>query len=88
MKVNINNKEYDVRMGGRASTEFGNAVATAKKDTVPFDCLVDLYWNSIRNKGKLKRSEVEEYIDDTPGAIDLIIEEVAAFKKLGEEAKK
>lgn len=90
MNIEINKKKYTCKIGTRAVQNF---VAKIGKDgleqgKIDFDCIVDLYWDGIRDKGNLTRMQLEDWVDDNHNAAVDVMEEVAAYNKLHEEAKK
>jgi len=53
-----------------------------------FDSIVQLYKDSIRDKGKLSTADLEDWVDQCPTAAEDIMAEINAFKALSAEAKK
>ena len=90
MIIEINKKNYTVKTGNKAFQNLLSAVGF--KDLTDgkfsFDSIVNLYKDSIRDKGKLTDAQLEDWVDQTPGAAEDIMAEIAAFRALAGEAKK
>ncbi len=50
--------------------------------------MVNCYWDSIQEKGKLTKERLANYVDQDKQATQIILEEITAFKQLAAEAKK
>ncbi len=95
LTIKIDGKDYNVISGNRA---FSGLMITAggpdgltamlKKGALPFDLLVQCYWDSIRDKGKLTKEKLADYVDQEKSASSIIINEITAFATLAGEAKK
>ena len=90
MIIKIKNKEYTVAVGNRAIINLRAKADLDKLVTgqITFDDAVSCYWDSIKDKGKLTKEQLGEYVDTTPKAITYIFEAITAFSQLDEEAKK
>ena len=88
--IEIKGKNYIVIAGTKAFMHLTTTIGAdkMKKGEITFEAAVTCYWDGIREKGKLKKEDLEDYVDMTPGAEDVIFSELIAFKKLAEEAKK
>ena len=91
MIIEINKKNYTVKTGNKAFQNLLSAVGF--KDLTDgkfsFDSIVNLYKDSIRDKGKLTDAQLEEeWVDECPTASEDIMAEIAAFRALAGEAKK
>lgn len=93
--IKIDNKDYNVIPGNRAFATlmitvggFKELEAMLKIGSLPFDLMVDCYWDSIPEKGKLTKEKLANYIDQYGDATVVIIEQITAFKQLASEAKK
>jgi len=88
--IEIKGTKYTVTPGNKAMMNLTTTIGVDKltKGEITFAATVDCYWDGIREKGKLKKEDLEDYVDMTPNAGDEIFTELIAFKKLAEEAKK
>ena len=87
MIIKIDNKEYEVKVGNRAIFNL-NKVMSKDGGAIGFEAIVDAYWDGIREKGKLTKEKLEDYVDETPDAAELIMAELEAFSQLKAAAKK
>lgn len=87
MIITIDKKEYLVKVGNKAILNLNKVIASGI-ESIGFKEICDAYWDSIREKGKLTYEQIEDYVDVTPEAIQIIMAELEAFKALQEVAKK
>ena len=90
MQIEINKITYEVKVGNRALLGITSSVGSEglAEGKISFDAIVDVFWNSIRKKGELTKEQLEDYVDESPDALELIMQELSAFKSIEEEAKK
>lgn len=95
LTIKIDNKDYNVIPGNRAFSGLmitaggpDGFIAMTKKGALPFDLVVQCYWDSIPIKGKLTKEKLANYVDQELSATAVIINEITAFQKLAGEAKK
>ena len=88
--IKIKGTNYIVTPGNKAMMHLTTNIGVDRltKGEITFEATVDCYWDGIRDKGKLTKEDLADYVDMTPGAGDAIFAELIAFKKLSEEAKK
>ena len=90
MIIEIKNKKHTLKVGNRGLHLLQNNVDSKelKQGKVPYDVILDICLASIVDIGALKRKDVDDWLNDTPGATINIINEIIAFSNLSEEAKK
>lgn len=90
MIIEINKKKYTCKVGTRVTQNLISnlGVENLGNGKISFDDIVSMYWDSIRDKGTLKKEALEDWVDDNPNAATNIMEAISAFQKLAEEAKK
>jgi len=90
MIIEINKKKYTVKAGNRAFQNLLSSVGIKdlQDGKFTFDSIVQLYKDSIRDKGKLTDADLEDWVDQFPTAAEDIMAEINAFKALSAEAKK
>jgi|AntRauTorckE5430_2_1112549.scaffolds.fasta_scaffold04520_4 hypothetical protein len=90
MIIEINKKKYTVKAGNRAFQNLLSSVGIKdlQDGKFTFDSIVQLYKDSIRDKGKLSTADLEDWVDQCPTAAEDIMAEINAFKALSAEAKK
>lgn len=88
--IEVNKTSYEVVIGNRAIANLNSSVGSDNliKGKIGWNDIVNLYWDGIRNKGKLTKEKLDDYLDGKNGAMIDIMKEVEAFSALAEEAKK
>jgi hypothetical protein len=87
MIIKIDNKEYEVKVGNRAMFNLQNVISQ-EGNRLGFGEVVNAYWDGIRVKGELTKEALEDYVDETPDAGEVIMAELEAFAQLKAAAKK
>lgn len=88
--LEINKVSYEVVIGNRAIANLNSSVGSEDllKGKIGWSDIVNLYWDGIKNKGKLTKESLDNYLDSKHGAMLDVMKEVEAFSTLAEEAKK
>lgn len=89
MIIEINKKKYTCKVGTRVTQNLiaNLGVENLSEGKISFDVIVSMYMDSIRGS-KPTKADLEDWVDDNPSAAANILDEVASFQKLANEAKK